>query len=281
MKTLITATLLISTLSLSAFAGGGSADTGGGNAVGNQLLDVFENEGTTTVRYAQLKAYKEVVKPILENTESKIPFSTELLLSGVEGKVWLLDSKPLSRKACLNSSMIEVAKEVVGCQNHLEVRLYKPWYDKVNARQQAALIIHELVRGLSLSNRDYYQMSDEDVAFVTRTLLQIEQYDEGQLIDIFARTSVTRQLAPYSAYVSLNKKILMPDYRKLCMGNQRTNPWNSLISLSEITMNFTYSEGERDAAYKIRNEMDSWSSDETYIRNKVCKTYNEYITKFQ
>ena len=175
---------------------------------------------------------------------------------------------------------MQTATPAESCQNNLEVRLYKPWFDKVDSKQQAALIIHEIVRGLSLKY-DHSNMTDEGVAFLTRAFMQIDQYTEAQLVDIFLRTGVANDLAPYSAYVSLNQKVVIPKYREACMGSQRANIWQTQIAINEVVMNFTYSEGERDVAYKLMNATQTWSADEAYVRKTTCKIFSDHITKYQ
>lgn len=279
MKKLILTTSLLLSFSLNTFAGGGSADTGGGNAVGNQLLDLFENTGTTKIDLLKLPTYQKVVLPILEKAEKKVPGVTKILLAPVKEKVWLFDTKPLSRKNCTNSSMIEVAKSVVGCQNSLEVRLYKPWYDKVDSVQQAALILHEIFRGLALQHREHHEITDEGIAFLTRTFLQLDQYSEQDLVDILEKTNV-EHLAAYSEYVSLNQKVVIPTYRKACMGTQRSNIYEASGTFSHVSMNGTYTDGERHAAFTLSMSM-ARGLDEDYVRSKNCKIMSDFISTYQ
>jgi|GEM_PF-4925684 hypothetical protein len=172
-------------LSLNAYAarGGGSADTGGGNAVGGQLLDLFENEGTTPINVTQLKAYQQVLKPLFASIEEKIPMFEKYLLGSIQDKTWLMDPKPLS-KACINESMIDVAKTPVACQTKLQVRIFEPWYKKVDLKNQAALIVHELFRNKALR----LERSDEEVNYITRIVLNAESYTARELQNHIAKS---------------------------------------------------------------------------------------------
>ena len=168
--------LLSLSLNAQAARNGGSADTGGGNAVGDQLLDLFENEGTTTINVTQLKAYQQVLKPLFERIEQKVPMFEKYLLARVQEKAWLMDPKPLS-KACINESMIDVAKTPVACQTRLQVRIFEPWYKKVDLQNQAALIVHELFRNKALRE----ERSDEEVNYITRIVLNADSYTGREL----------------------------------------------------------------------------------------------------
>ncbi|MNT85317.1 hypothetical protein D3C72_2254730 [compost metagenome] len=65
------------------------------------------------------------------------------------------------------------------------------------------------------------------------------------------------------------------------MGSQRANIWKTQIAINEVVMNFTYSEGERDVAYKLMNATQTWSADEAYVRKMTCKIFSDHITKYQ
>jgi len=180
---LLIAGLLSLSLNAQAASGGGSADTGGGNAVGNQLLDLFENEGTTTINVTQLKAYQQVLKPLFERIEQKIPRFTEYILGRSLNKTWLMDPKPLS-KACINESMIDVARTPVACQTGLQVRIYETWYKKVDLKNQAALLLHEFFR----TKAQHRGRSDEEVNYITRIVLAADNYTGNELINEIAKT---------------------------------------------------------------------------------------------
>jgi hypothetical protein len=168
-------------LSLNAFAGGGVVDSGGGNAVGAQLLDLYENEGTEIINPTETEAYKQVLVPIFKNLNSKVKFLSDMVMKPSITKTWILDSKTLTDEACINHSMFTAQKQIVACQDNVEVRIEAKWFDKkADLKNQAALLVHEFLRGVALTNP---KMNDQSVKFLTRLFMSAESVTEQQLVN--------------------------------------------------------------------------------------------------
>lgn len=119
--------------------------SGGGNAVGDELLDFYENKGTRVFNPKETKAYKEVLKQIFDYLDEKSPSVAAFLAEGFESKTWLLEPKVISEDSCRNQSVIKAKKTTVACQNKNEIRISKAWMQSTDLTQQAGLIMHELL----------------------------------------------------------------------------------------------------------------------------------------
>ena len=125
--------------------GDGGTAGGGGNAVGGTLLDFYENEGSTKVNVTDLAAYRNQLKPILQNLSSKLPTLKPFLEEATSKKIWLMETKPFNYNACVNTSMFVVNQVIVACQDEFEVRISKSWFESADSKNQAGLIMHELL----------------------------------------------------------------------------------------------------------------------------------------
>jgi hypothetical protein len=224
------------TLSLNAYSamgsraaamGGGAADTGGGNAVGNQLLDIYENDGAAPINVTQSRAYQEVIVPLFKNLDTKVKFLSTKIMAASAHKTWILDTKPLTDQACINQSMITVEKTIVGGKDTLVVRLYQPWYQYVpDLQNPAALIMHEFVRAHALKNGN---MSDNTVKSLTRLFLNANQVSEEQLADALVAskfaTNVGDEAFITATQFAATKEKLIVAYQAGCGRGERIPSW--------------------------------------------------------
>ncbi|OFZ52320.1 MAG: hypothetical protein A2381_13735 [Bdellovibrionales bacterium RIFOXYB1_FULL_37_110] len=146
--------------------------SGGGNAVGNQLFDFYENEGTREITLEKLVVFKAVVAPILNAVASKVPSFKYQLLKIAKTKKWYFESKPIGDNDCLNESMIKVDKVIVGCQDNYEVRIFQPWFDRndVTPEHKGGLIMHELLVGFILQEKILDKSSEKNIRRMNRLL---------------------------------------------------------------------------------------------------------------
>jgi hypothetical protein len=159
-----------------AMASKGGADIGGGNSVGNELFDDYENENSEPI---PLEKVEEYVKPFLRRIESKSPGFAQVLRGAIYGnkedllspsaKKWYLEPKPLSQSgSCVNNTILSVKRVVRACQTKIAVRLDRGFFLS-HPDFQAPVILHELLVNLQLSP---YRgsISDEGVREASRVL---------------------------------------------------------------------------------------------------------------
>ena len=141
-KTLTIITALLSVLSQPAIA---SKDRGGGNGVGDELFDFYENRGTQVINIAELPAYKNMLRQILDDLDLNLPGIKSYLLEATHEIDWLIESKELSDTGCNNSSIIKAKKTIIACQTLREVRISENWLSRASLKSRAGLIMHELL----------------------------------------------------------------------------------------------------------------------------------------
>lgn len=178
-------------ISLTAFAlpptpAEGTGSTGGGNAVGDTLLDFYENQGSVTLTKSQIKnlpAYKEVVAPKIKEVAERLPEFASDLLDGFSKK-WIMEPKELSKENCLNHGMlVHIADQtVVACQDLFEVRIFKPWFDQVALHTQGGIILHELVTSRTISRAKFdRENAEKTIREMVRTLFTIPMVSDTEL----------------------------------------------------------------------------------------------------
>ena len=139
----------------SAFANDtGGVAGGGGNSVktpkGDQLFDDYVNEGTLVIPADDIA---KLAEPYLNDLSHKVPALAEKLRAGIKGVIWYREPKLLNQTGiCLNGSDTgltpPIGQTVRACQNKLEIRIEKDWYDNTstsNSTLVAGLIVHELL----------------------------------------------------------------------------------------------------------------------------------------
>lgn len=131
-----------------AFAGPGEG--GGGNTVGDKLFDDYVVEGSVVIPAAEIAKLAEVY---LNDLDHKLPGFANRLRQGITGIVWYKESKLLSQTGtCRNGSDTgltpPIGQVVRACQNKLNVRIEKDWYEQnlaSNPSLVSGLIMHELL----------------------------------------------------------------------------------------------------------------------------------------
>ncbi|KYG65683.1 hypothetical protein AZI86_00995 [Bdellovibrio bacteriovorus] len=120
----------------------GGSDAGGGNFVGDELFDDYENKGSEKISVAELSAAADIyLKPL----EAKMPSFAKMLRKGIKGTTWYLEPKEMAQTgACLNQTTLSVNRVVRACQSKLAVRIDKEFI-KANQKSFPALVIHELL----------------------------------------------------------------------------------------------------------------------------------------
>jgi hypothetical protein len=134
-------------------ASGGISD-GGGNAVGAQLFDFYENEGSYVLKTKEVIRWNSELATLFLRANYFLPnfngTKTGLgsqLLSSLKSKKWILETKPLTQRSCINDSSIQnTDQQIVGCQNFYEIRISADWLlRQANSKNQAGLIFHEVL----------------------------------------------------------------------------------------------------------------------------------------
>lgn len=150
----------------------GGADAGGGNSVGSEFFDDYENKGTQVLSQDKLR---QLTQTYLDDIRSKVPLFAEKLEQGFNGVDWYLEPKPLAQNgACVNETFLKVDLVVRACQSRLAVRMDMNYFNK-NPRVQGALILHELLVYLKIHHNTDDLMTDslitdEGVRVVSRAL---------------------------------------------------------------------------------------------------------------
>jgi hypothetical protein len=158
--------LIIALLISQAFALGSSV-RGGGNTVGSELFDDYENSGSTVMTPEQIESY---VAPYFADLEKKIPGFVVSLRRTMKNKRWYLEPKPLRQDGdCLNRSQLMVQLVVRACQSNLTVRIDQNFFVATPAIQ-GPLVLHELLVSLQLEgpNGGRGGVTDEGVREISR-----------------------------------------------------------------------------------------------------------------
>lgn len=203
MKHLILAALMM--IPVYSFAAEGTSVRGGGNSVGKELFDDYEQSG---VRELKPKEVLAIVAPIFKQVDKKLASTTknrwglgyysqyssldgygdflEKLSQGLEGIKWYLDPKPLDQKnECQNQTVLSLKKVVRACQSNLAVRIDRKFFEE-NKDFQAPLILHELLVYFQL-NLYNSQITDEGVREASRALRDAN-LSNADLADTLQRT---------------------------------------------------------------------------------------------
>lgn len=132
----------------------GTQDTGGCNGVGGKCYDSY------IVDFRTLDAYKEHIQPIEKNVlqkskefhKPKVDHTFSVLSGPALTKTWYLAPVELSTisKDILGVSFISTSTEQLAIQTDREVWIDSRKFDQLNKKEQAELILHEMVMALYL-----------------------------------------------------------------------------------------------------------------------------------
>ena len=277
MKSIYIILISLILLSNSSLAG---QDRGGGNAVGNELLDFYENSGTTQIIFTETREYKEIIQPLFEQLDSKLPGLSQKLMEAAHQRIWLIDPKPLEDESkCINSSIIRVEKQVVACQNSFDVRLKKQWMESpaVSLENKAGLLVHELGRFQALKPNS--RISDVGLHAVVRAIfnsnigigelqLIVEQAGFGLYPSIFdyarAKITVKSEVLPMCQNSSTKPYEIFE--RVLFMKDRNYIPRGQVI----VFYNMAQQINNLSGGVAIGNTFESYTP-------RVCQALNEVI----
>ena len=218
MKKFIMTILLVGNV---AFAGN---DGGGGNGVGNQLFDFYENAGTEVFNVQETSAYKKVLEPLFLDLDRKLPDLSAYLKEGLDHQ-WLLEPKKLNSELCTNTSLVSVKKQVIACQTDLEVRVSKTWFESADLNNQAGLIIHELLRYQSL-NKDNH-LTDQKINYLTRAIMNAKAMTESDLQALIAKGGLYFKSTSDEKLVN---QVIRNDFYPMFCNEIEENSASSLVS---------------------------------------------------
>lgn len=124
----------------------GTSDSGGCNGVENKCFDSYIIDPTT------LPAYKNIVKPLLENIKSSDPLkpSTNSTGNAFKIKLWYLAPVDLEslKKEALGVSFVKSEIQQIAIQSMKAIWIDKRIFDKMSEKDQAELLIHELIMSM-------------------------------------------------------------------------------------------------------------------------------------
>ena len=203
MKAIFLMALLV--WSTAAFANKGVS---GGNGVGGTLLDPQTYEQGQRVEGALLEQTLIAQHPHIAR---EFPFFKRLVFELTQGsrfKYWYLEDRALN-PACLNPVTVKASQQILACQNAIEVRINRTWWNEAAPRDRAALLLHEILTALRFSDARF-----ETVPLATSLFLN-PQLDAKTVADELGRlrfpnflptddvAAATRELTPFIANLCL------------------------------------------------------------------------------
>ncbi len=122
----------------------GTSDSGGGTGIDGKVFESYIVDPTG------LPAYQQFVKPLLENLKSEKPTEPIRYDQIFKMKTWYIAPVELSKisKDLLGVSFINSSTQQIARQTMKEVWIDKRVYDAMEPRDQAELLVHELVMNM-------------------------------------------------------------------------------------------------------------------------------------
>lgn len=203
--------LMITQIPSQAFAKGPGL-SGGGNAVGDELLDFAEARDLTPFDPSTAEAFQTIVDPLLKNLGQKLPgFEQDMrTVLSVEKRKWLYVDQPLSKANCENYSLVDNGISVVACQDKHKIIVYRPWFQRVSTKNQAGLLVHEAVRGLAMFYNKYESLSpdiEEGIREVVRTIFNNPSIDADKLNNFLVSKIGSNGYITMEALNALNARV--------------------------------------------------------------------------
>jgi hypothetical protein len=207
----------------------GGADAGGGNSVGEDFFDDYENQGTEVLPKEEIEA---LVAPYLAALKKKVPEFAEVLREGIKGTKWYLEPKELGQSgACVNQTYLKVNLVVRACQSRLAVRIDRDYF-LANPKVQGPLALHELLVYQKLQKNfsgidSKFAITDEGVREINRMIRDPSvpaqelrnRIREANFGDFFTASEHAHLKALYQrtrkAYCSKNIKATIKTVKKL------------------------------------------------------------------
>lgn len=197
----------------------GDRASGGGNTVGDQLFDDYENSGSVVILASEIA---DLVAPTLNDLEQKTPGFATKLREGIKGIIWYKEPKPLSQDGlCRNGADTgltpAIGQVVRACQNNLDVRIEQNFYEKNKTEKPellAGLIVHELIVYQRIHSTRL-NISEEAVYMISRDV-RSKSVGEQQLVnDLKTAGFGTYQTGTVSRAESEKRKYLTAELNNL------------------------------------------------------------------
>ena len=240
--TVLTLLLLVSMQCLSTHAddqGGGS--TGGGFATAEgELLDFAEAKGSGKVpmEITNYRAAYKIVNEIQEKlknlkkitaTQSQHPISSSFKFS-LSNKVWLFSQEELKNTKTKEIHVLldKKTKKQIAVQNKNKIIVYRPWFEKASALQQAGLIVHEVFMNIAME----YGIDHNNVRELTRALFA--EYLGGQSPSSDSLQKIFEQLGFMKVQDRNDNNILLTLKKDLQSFLSFLNTENAFKNVSEL-----------------------------------------------
>ncbi len=182
----------------------------GGNGAGGTLLDPQTYEQGTRLDGSVVETTMATELPEIARA---FPLFTRLiseLATGSHLKYWYLEDRALN-PACLNPITLSAAQEILACQNAVEVRIKKSWWESASPKDRAALLLHEILTALRFSDGRF-----ETVPMATGLLLN-PRFDAIAVADELGRLRFPNFLT--ASDVTIAAQELVPLVTHLCQAD--------------------------------------------------------------
>lgn len=168
-------------------------EVSGGNGVGGTLRDRFSHG-----EVEKLDGYESYlfVSKIYSTTLSKFPLLKDAayeLYAGRNRKALYLDDRELN-PACLNSSTVSGSAVIWACQNDVEIRINKLWWNSASESARADLLLHELLTAIDFKSDLRGAVEPAFAALSDQTLSATQIVDEFNRLK-FAKLYETREVS--------------------------------------------------------------------------------------
>ncbi len=194
---------LASTLTLSAVAG--PISDGGGNAVGTELFDFYENKNVEIKSIKEIISENNTLSANLQKLGEQFPeLLKSLIEDGVGDKKWIFDHKEINPSAeCKNATLVLVEKQKpIACQNKFEIRISKNWTASTNEMNVAGLVMHEIYLGYIMNQAPTMDAKNRD--YVVRMLNRATFQSDYTAIENLIGTELNKRLWTKKEVENLN-----------------------------------------------------------------------------
>lgn len=284
----------------------GGVSDGGGNAVGSQLFDFYENEGSFHFKPDQIVLWNSEVLKLIQKANKFIPrlsvsgrgLGEDILLS-IKSKKWILESKEITGASCRNESLVQTLNQkIVGCQNMFEVRLSAHWLvQEADVKNQAGLILHEAILSWLRDLEKASDSSKENLEFKVREVNRLIHADlseedfQSEFSRIFPQYTVftqkdidfENQLPAFAAKVKVNFCQLKTtdDYvTVLNLYKENSKQYNLIKQHFDLYLGIVRMSARYDAINKVSGQKSNVDSAKEYI-SKVSSYCNEQSKNFE
>ncbi|MES3038252.1 MAG: hypothetical protein V4736_10130 [Bdellovibrionota bacterium] len=203
----------------------------GGNGSGGTLLEVASySESTRLSRQVVYDIVYEELRPNLK----VMPFIDELTWDFLYSKAWYLEDRAFHPE-CLNSSVIDVNQEIWACQNDVEIRIRKSWWEAASNKEKAQLILHEVITAMRFHDQKFSTVGPAVYSLLTNA------HQPKAVQDEFLRLRFPYM--PTTAEIDFMDKVMQDQLKKLCAAPTKEAAYQLADLLAQETMfenNFEY-----------------------------------------